>query len=57
LIDGPFAKALNLPQAAGFLVQRVAEGKPSWRQGIHAGTLHVSVEGTDVLIGGDIILR
>ncbi len=57
LIDGPFAKALNLPQAAGFLVQRVAEGSPSWRQGIHAGTLRVSVEGTDVLIGGDIILE
>src|SRR6266446_2487791 len=57
LIDGPFAKALNLPQAAGFLVQRVAEGSPSWRQGIRAGTLRVSVEGTDVLIGGDIILE
>ena len=57
LIDGSFAKALNLPQAAGFLVQRVAEGSPSSRQGIHAGTIRVSVEGTEVLIGGDIILE
>ena len=57
LIDGAFARALNLQQPAGFLVQRVAEGSPSWRQGIRAGTLQVSVEGAEVLLGGDIILE
>jgi len=57
LVDGELAGALNLPQPAGLLVQRVAEGSPAWREGLRAGTLHASVEGTDVLLGGDIILE
>src|SRR6266404_420437 len=36
LVDGDLAKALNLPQSAGLLVQRVAEGSFAWRCGIHA---------------------
>jgi S1-C subfamily serine protease len=48
---------LDLLQPAGLLVQRVAEGSPAWREGLLAGTLHASVEGTDILLGGDIILE
>ena len=33
VIEGELARALNLPQAAGFLVQRVAQGSPAWRGG------------------------
>jgi serine protease Do len=48
---------LNLPQSAGVLVQRVAEGSIAWRWGIHGGTLRSIVEGEEMILGGDIILR
>jgi S1-C subfamily serine protease len=56
LVDGNLARALNLPQPAGILVQRVAEGSIAWRWGIHAGTLRANVEGEELVLGGDIIL-
>ena len=56
LVDGNLAKALNLPQPAGILVQRVAEGSLAWRWGIHAGTQRANVEGQELVLGGDIIL-
>lgn len=55
-IDADLAQALNLPQSAGWLVQRVAEGSIAWRWGIHPGKLRASVEGQDLVLGGDIIL-
>jgi S1-C subfamily serine protease len=57
LINGGTAKALNLPQPAGVLVQRVAEGSIAWRWGIQGGTLRSIVEGAEMILGGDIILR
>ena len=57
LIEGDVAKALNLPQPAGFVVQHVAEGSLAWRQGVRAGTLHTSVDGEDLLLGGDVLLE
>jgi S1-C subfamily serine protease len=56
LVQGDLARVLNLPQPAGFLVQRVAEGSPGWRLGLRPGTLRASIEGSDLLLGGDIIL-
>jgi serine protease Do len=56
LVDGNLAKALNLPQSAGVLVQRVAAGSIAWRWGIHAGTLRANIEGQELVLGGDIIL-
>jgi len=56
IVDGNLAKALNLPQPAGVLVQRVAEGSLAWRWGIHAGTQRANVEGQELILGGDIIL-
>src|SRR5258705_13327655 len=43
IVDGDFAKALNLPHSAGLLVQRVAERSFAWRSGIHAGSLRANV--------------
>jgi serine protease Do len=57
LIDGDLARALNLPQSAGVVVQRVAEGSIAWRWGIHGGRLRANVEGEEFVLGGDIILR
>jgi serine protease Do len=38
------------------LVQRVAEGSAGWRLGIRPGTLRVSIEGSELLLGGDVVL-
>jgi len=56
VVDGDLARALNLPQPAGVLVQRVAEGSIAWRWGIHSGTLRANVEGAEFILGGDVIL-
>jgi S1-C subfamily serine protease len=56
-VEGNLAKALNLPQPAGILVQHVTEGSPAWRQGVRAGTLATSVDGEDMLLGGDVLLE
>jgi serine protease Do len=57
LVQGDLAKALNLPQRAGILVQRVAEGSIAGRWGIQAGRLRANVEGEEIILGGDIVLR
>ena len=56
VVTGALAKALNLPQAAGFLVQRLGDGSIGSRLGINQGTLRVTIQGTDILLGGDVIL-
>lgn len=56
LVEGDLAGVLNLPQRAGFLVQGVAKGSPGWRAGIRPGALRVSIEGIELLLGGDIVL-
>src|SRR5215475_1756391 len=56
LITGDLATALNLPEPAGFLVQRVGEGSVASRLRVRGGTLRVNIEGTDLLLGGDVIL-
>ena len=56
LVQDDIAGVLNLPQPAGFLVQRVAEGSPASRLGIKPGVLRVSIQGRELLLGGDIIL-
>jgi serine protease Do len=55
-VTGDLAKALNLPQTTGVLVQRIAEGSIAWRLGLRPGTLRANVEGAGLLLGGDIIL-
>lgn len=56
LVTGDLAKALNLPQPSGFLVQRIGEGSVGSRLGIQGGTLRANVQGADLLLGGDVIL-
>jgi serine protease Do len=56
VVTGDLAKALNLPQAAGVLVQRIGDGSIGSRLGINPGTLRVTIQGADILLGGDVIL-
>jgi S1-C subfamily serine protease len=57
LLRGDLAKALNVPQPAGLLVERVADGSPAARAGIVAGSMRANIAGEDLLLGGDIILE
>ena len=56
LLSEDLARLFNLPQPAGLLIQRIAEGSPAVDWGIRAGTLRISVAGQELLAGGDIIL-
>lgn len=55
-LDGPYAKALNVLEDEGFLVQRVAKGSWGDTAGLRGGTIPIKVEDMELLIGGDIIL-
>lgn len=56
LLSGDLAKVFNLPQPAGLLVQRVAEGSPSAAIGLRAGTMKATIDGRSITVGGDVIL-
>jgi serine protease Do len=55
-ITGRVARALNLPQPVGVMVQQVAADSPAARIGLRPGTIAATVEGKSFLLGGDIIL-
>jgi S1-C subfamily serine protease len=57
LLTGDLARALNVPQPAGLLVERVADGSPAARAGVIAGSMRANIAGEDLLLGGDIILE
>jgi serine protease Do len=57
LVRGDLARALNVPQPAGLLVERVADGSPAARAGIVAGSMRASIAGEELLLGGDIVLE
>src|SRR5499427_7987782 len=57
LLTGSLSRMLNLPQPNGLLVQRVAEGSAAAAIGIRGGTTKATIGGTDLVLGGDIILE
>jgi S1-C subfamily serine protease len=58
LLSGELARALNLPQPTGLLVQRVAANSPAARIGLRPGALKAILpsDGTELTLGGDVIL-
>lgn len=56
VVTGAMAKALNLPQSTGVLVQRVGDGSIGSQLGINPGYLRATIRGMDILLGGDVIL-
>jgi S1-C subfamily serine protease len=56
-VDGEMAAVLNLPQPAGFLVERIAGGSPGSQLGLHPGSFRVTIGGDTVLLGGDVVLE
>jgi len=57
LVVGALARALNLPQAGGFLVTTVAKGSLAERLGLKGGELAAVIDTKEVLLGGDVILE
>ncbi len=57
VLSGDLAKAFNIPQPVGLLVQRVAEGSPAAAMGLRAGTMKATIDGRAITVGGDIILQ
>jgi serine protease Do len=51
------AKAMNMTQATGFLVVDIIAEGPADKAGIRGGYLIANVNGTDIELGGDVILR
>ena len=56
LLYGEMAKAFNLPQDAGLLIQSVADNSPGDALGLRAGSIPVHSGNQTFLIGGDVIL-
>ena len=56
IVGGQVARALNLPQAVGLMVQQVAANSPAAQMDLRPGVIPASIEGKSFLLGGDIIL-
>jgi serine protease Do len=59
-ISGKFVKKealsiINIPFVDGFLVETVEPGSPAEQAGVHGGELPITLGGTEILLGGDII--
>ncbi|MFT3865389.1 MAG: trypsin-like peptidase domain-containing protein [Solirubrobacterales bacterium] len=51
------AKALNLPVKEGVLIQSVEKGGPAAKAGVQGGTTPATIDGTEIELGGDIIVE
>jgi S1-C subfamily serine protease len=56
LIAGNLAQALNVPQEAGLLVQKVAPNSLAARMGLQPGRIQAGLGDRKMLLGGDVIL-
>lgn len=57
LVTGIVAKALNVPQQAGFLVTNVARDSLAEQMGLVGGQVEAIIDNESLLIGGDVILK
>lgn len=57
ILTGKLAKLFNIPQDAGLLVQKVAANAWAGQIGILPSTVKAIIDGQEMLIGGDIILK
>ncbi|QWR78556.1 S1C family serine protease [Candidatus Magnetomonas plexicatena] len=51
------AKAIGLPVSRGILVSEVVTGGPAFKAGIKGGVKPVSISGTSIYLGGDVIFE
>ncbi len=56
IVSGSLAETLNVPQAGGYLVKTVVAGSLADRLGLRGGDRVATIDGTQLVLGGDIIL-
>jgi serine protease Do len=56
-VTSAIAKAMNLTQAKGFLVVDIIAGGPADKAGLRGGYVLSNINGTEIELGGDVILR
>src|SRR5918998_5002390 len=56
-VTSAIAKAMNLTQAGGFLVVDIIAGGPADKARLRGGYVLSSINGTEIELGGDVILR
>jgi S1-C subfamily serine protease len=56
VLSDEWVRIFNIPQPAGFLVQRIADNSPASKIGLIGGSYRATIAGNDLLAGGDIIL-
>jgi S1-C subfamily serine protease len=56
LLQDEWVRIFNIPQRAGFLVQRIADNSPAARIGLIGGNQSANIAGSEFLVGGDVIL-
>lgn len=54
-MDPELGSVLRMPVTAGFLVEVVEDGSPAERAGLRGGSLSMTIQSEDYLLGGDII--
>lgn len=56
-VMGKYAKIFNVPPPGeGMLIQYVAKDSPAARVGLQGGTMRATIEGENLVLGGDIVL-
>ena len=56
IVSGNIAKALNIPQESGLLILDLSSKGVGTKIGLKGGTIDATIDGIDLMIGGDIIL-
>jgi hypothetical protein len=51
------SKQIDLNQTKGFLITSITKGSPAQKYGLKAGSITSTIDGRDVNVGGDIILK
>ena len=57
VVNGSLAAALNVPQEAGILVMTLSSKGAASQLGLQGGFMPATIEGVEILLGGDIILE
>jgi serine protease Do len=57
VLTGDVAKALNIPQESGLLVLSLSSKGSASKIGLRGGFIDATIDGVELLIGGDIILN
>ncbi len=56
VISGELGKIFNLPQPSAYLIEKVVFLSPGGMMGLQGGTYKATIEGLDLMLGGDFIL-